>query len=241
MDEKIKEELELKLKKDLMDLIKNFNLNQRELILNAYNFAKEKHEGQKFSSTSYDYFLHPLYSAVLLAKWQRDFEEICAGLLHDVIEDCEVSIWEIKRLFGFRISFLVHSVSYDRNWNYKDKNNPPDREGHFEKIIRNSIVDTGVLFLHLADSFGKVGNLIEEKITPKNKEKFAKRLKYKLEYIYPFLISLGLTKSANKIWESSKDYFEQKPESKISKIISKEELMQLKENLNKEKGIDELK
>ena len=84
--------------------------DELELIKKAYEFAKEKHFGQK-RLTGEDYIIHPLNVAYILASINADSETICAGLLHDVIEDCNVPKEEIIALFGQDIADLVDGVT----------------------------------------------------------------------------------------------------------------------------------
>ena len=96
--------------KQILAFRKGKSKKENKLIEEAYNFAKKVHKGQK-SSEGYPYFIHPSNVSYLLAKWGQDYEIICAGLLHDVIEDCEISLETIRRIFGERIAFLIDGMS----------------------------------------------------------------------------------------------------------------------------------
>ena len=60
-----------------------------DMITRAYNFAQEKHEGQ-FRKSGEPYFVHVLNVGYILATLTAGPQTICAGLLHDTIEDCGV-------------------------------------------------------------------------------------------------------------------------------------------------------
>jgi len=91
--------------KEILKIRKDFPKKENKLIEKAYKFAERKHKGQKFDGSSYPYFIHPAYAGVLLARWGRNYEEICAGLLHDVVEDCNVKLPTIKRFLDLESHF----------------------------------------------------------------------------------------------------------------------------------------
>jgi len=100
--------------KTIDDIIKRLKMNKRKintgLILKAYRFAEEKHNGQKRISGE-DYIVHPLDVAYILADLQMDDATICAALLHDVVEDTEVTHEDIVKLFGTEIAEMVAGVT----------------------------------------------------------------------------------------------------------------------------------
>lgn len=76
----------------------------------AYDFAEKAHEGQLRKSGA-PYFDHPKATAYKLATFRMDDATIAAGLLHDVPEDTQTTIKDIKREFGSEIAFLVDGVT----------------------------------------------------------------------------------------------------------------------------------
>lgn len=77
------------------------------LIDYAYRYAKLAHAGQKRKYTGEPYINHPIAVANLVASVTDDCEMICAALLHDVVEDTDRTLVEIKAEFGVGISTLV--------------------------------------------------------------------------------------------------------------------------------------
>ena len=71
----------------------------RELIQEAYLLAKEKHAGV-FRRSGEPYIQHPIEVAYILAQLQAGPETIISGLLHDTVEDTDLTIAEIKKRFG---------------------------------------------------------------------------------------------------------------------------------------------
>ena len=81
-----------------------------KLIGNAYHFADRSHEGQTRKSGE-PYIAHPLEIALYLSDLRLDEETIAASLLHDVVEDCGVSLQELSGRFGPEIAKLVDGVT----------------------------------------------------------------------------------------------------------------------------------
>lgn len=81
-----------------------------ELIRRAYDYADKAHEGQTRESGE-SYIIHPLETARILAELEMDSSTIIAGLLHDVVEDCTVSLEQLEDEFGPEVAGLVDGVT----------------------------------------------------------------------------------------------------------------------------------
>ena len=81
-----------------------------KLIMKAYNFANEKHKDQKRISGE-QYIIHPINVAYILASIGLDDASICAALLHDVVEDTDVTNEDLTEIFGSEIAELVAGVT----------------------------------------------------------------------------------------------------------------------------------
>lgn len=80
------------------------------MIEKAYRLADEAHKGQKRKSGE-PYIIHPLCVAIILADLELDKESIAAGLMHDVLEDTDVTFDEMAKEFGKEVAFLVDGVT----------------------------------------------------------------------------------------------------------------------------------
>ncbi|MBQ0065053.1 MAG: HD domain-containing protein [Firmicutes bacterium] len=80
------------------------------LLANAFDFAVQKHAGQTRKSGE-PYILHPIAVTKILADLGFETNVLCAALLHDVVEDCDVSCEDLKNRFNEEISDLVDAVS----------------------------------------------------------------------------------------------------------------------------------
>ncbi len=119
-----------------------------DLITKAYNFAKTAHEGQ-FRDSGEPYFHHPFEVALILAELELDLDTVAAGLLHDVIEDTEVTPEELKESFGGQILALVDGVTKLEKLPFKNRF---EREAeNLRKMIFAMAKDIRVILIKLAD------------------------------------------------------------------------------------------
>ncbi len=81
-----------------------------KLIMKAYKLAEEKHRNQKRGSGE-PYIIHPLNVAYILAAIGLDDSTICAALLHDVVEDTDVTLKDLEEMFGDEIAEMVNGVT----------------------------------------------------------------------------------------------------------------------------------
>ena len=91
-----------------------------DLIQKAYDFIMVKHEGQKRKSGE-PYTIHLIWVAYILTTLQTGPTTIAAGLLHDVMEDCDVSHDEMVERFGEEITSLVEGVTKINKMPFKDE------------------------------------------------------------------------------------------------------------------------
>src|SRR5882762_560768 len=96
---------------ELVERVRRYNPNANEVMLNrAYVFAMKAHGSQTRASGD-PYFSHPLEVAAILTELKVDDATIAAALLHDVIEDTDVTRAEIDQKFGKEIGALVEGLT----------------------------------------------------------------------------------------------------------------------------------
>ena len=96
---------------DIIKRVKKSNpKSNKNLILKAYEFASKNHSEQNRLSGE-KYIIHPLEVAYILADLEMDDSTICAALLHDVVEDTEVTNGDIVQEFGEEIAEMVAGVT----------------------------------------------------------------------------------------------------------------------------------
>ena len=76
----------------------------------AFEFGRKAHEGQTRESGE-PYFTHPLHVACLLAEMRLDIDTLITALLHDTVEDCNVTLQDIRNIFGDSVAMLVDGVT----------------------------------------------------------------------------------------------------------------------------------
>lgn len=136
------EELEEKIKEYITDE------KQLQVIKKAYLFANEKHFGVK-RLTGEDYINHPLNVAYILTSMNADYSTLAAALLHDVIEDTDVTKEELEKLFGSEIALLVDGVTKINKINFETTNAAVI--ANQRKILVGLCEDVRVIFIKLAD------------------------------------------------------------------------------------------
>lgn len=122
--------------------VKNIEFESDRLAL-AYNFGKKSHEGQ-FRKSGEPYFTHCIeVSNILKNEWGiKDENYLIAALLHDTVEDCEVTTEHIKSQFGVDVAELVSGVTKLKS--------STDRET-LKKVLDKSYINPGVAVIKLAD------------------------------------------------------------------------------------------
>ena len=151
----------------LLEHIKTYNPDEVEIIRKAYEFANELHKGQKRQSGD-PYITHPLNVAYILSEMHADKDTICAGLLHDTIEDIDtVTKEEIAELFNKEIANLVDGVTKISKMNFSSK--AEQNLANTRKIITGLTDDVRIIIIKLADRLHNMRTL-EHKSEFKQKE-----------------------------------------------------------------------
>lgn len=133
---------------EFIKIIKSYNPEEVGIITKAYEFAKRCHDGQ-FRQSGEPYIVHPLAVATILANMHADCNTVCAGLLHDVIEDCAVTMEEIATEFNETVASLVDGVTNLTQVNFETKT---ERDyATKRKIILGITKDARIIIIKLAD------------------------------------------------------------------------------------------
>lgn len=117
----------------------------------ALKHATQAHSGQKRASGE-EYINHPVNVAFILAELQVDTETIAAALLHDVIEDTDISYENIQTEFGTSIANLVQGVTKIKKYHYsKSKTRQELQAENYRKLLISITQDFRVILIKLAD------------------------------------------------------------------------------------------
>lgn len=132
----------------LLDSIKKYNNSDLTIVNKAYEYANLMHRNQRRNSGE-PYIIHPLNVAYILSEMHADVDTICAGLLHDTLEDTESTKEELVNLFNNDIANLVDGVTKMGKMNFSSKT---EREmANTRKIITSIKDDIRIIIIKLAD------------------------------------------------------------------------------------------
>lgn len=118
------------------------------LIVRAYLFAADAHETQ-YRSSGEPYITHPVATACILADMQMDHQTIIAALLHDVVEDTDVTAKDIETHFGLTVMALVEGVTKLTKIRFESR--AMAQAENFRKMILAMVKDIRVILIKLAD------------------------------------------------------------------------------------------
>jgi GTP diphosphokinase / guanosine-3',5'-bis(diphosphate) 3'-diphosphatase len=118
------------------------------LIQRCFDFASERHAGQRRRSGE-PYVVHPVGVARIISDLRLDVPSVCAGLLHDCVEDTSATAEDIGRLFGQEIQFLVEGVTKlgQIPWTTREER----QAENFRKMLLAMARDIRVILIKLAD------------------------------------------------------------------------------------------
>ena len=135
----------------LLDSLKshqNYDQSVLDLVYDAYNFGKKAHHGQKRKSGE-PYFNHCVAVATILADWGMDQNMVIGGLLHDTIEDTEVTKDDISTRYGNDVLHLVESVTNLSGIKFNSRNHK--KAENFMKMFISFANDIRAIIIKLAD------------------------------------------------------------------------------------------
>ena len=203
---------------DLRDKIVTYIKDEQEVnaITKAYLYAFEKHFGQK-RLTGEDYINHPLHVAYILTGVYADSVTISAALLHDVLEDCDITKEELTENFGSEVTSLVEGVTKINKLNFTGENEA--MIANHRKILVGLSEDVRVIIIKLAD---RLHNMRTLWVIPEKSQK--EKAKETLDILIPIAHRLGMNQIKGELEDLSLRY--SKPDIYFSII----------EKLNQSKG-----
>ena len=156
------------------------------IIRKAWVFCMRQHAGQKRASGE-PYIIHPLEVGQVLAELKMDSTAVAAGLLHDAVEDTNITTDEIEKQFGEQVAHIVEGVTK------LDKIKFANREDHqaenIRKMLLAMVTDVRVVIIKLADRLHNMRTL--EHLKPEKQQKIARET---LDIFAPLAHRLGMGK-----------------------------------------------
>ncbi len=162
-----------------------FNEQEALKIRKAFDIAYDAHKDQKRRSGE-PYIIHPVAVAKILCDMGMDADSVCAALLHDVVEDTEISDEEIRRLFGKDIEHLVEGVTKLGQIPLSASKEEQQSE-NIRKMFLAMSEDIRVIIIKLAD---RLHNMRTLKFMPEEKRLY--KAKETLEIYAPIAHRLGI-------------------------------------------------
>ena len=154
--EKEKKELTKRYKKLLRNTYQKLSLSDKALIKQAFNVAVKAHAGQRRKSGE-PYIFHPIAVAQIVAdEIGLGAVSIAAALLHDVVEDTEVTLDDIERMFGETIARIVGGLTKISNLK---KDNASIQAENFRKLLLTLNDDIRVILIKIADRYHNMQTL----------------------------------------------------------------------------------
>ncbi|MGH6816070.1 MAG: RelA/SpoT family protein [Hyphomicrobiaceae bacterium] len=170
---------------ELVERVLAYNPNADEALLNrAYVYAMKAHSHQRRASGD-PYFSHPLEVAAILTELKLDDATIAAGLLHDTIEDTDVTRAEIDRLFGTEIGALVDGLTKIKKLDLISKK--AEQAENFRKLLIAISSDIRVLLVKLADRLHNMRTI--EPMKPESRRRISEET---LEIYAPMAGRMGM-------------------------------------------------
>ena len=157
------------------------------MIEKAYELAKKAH-GNQCRKSGEPYIVHPLWVTIILANLEMDKETIVAGMLHDVVEDTEVTDGEIEKEFGKEVALLVDGVTKLGQLSYSSDKLEVQAE-NLRKMFLAMAKDIRVIIIKLADRLHNMRTL--QFMTPAKQKEKAKET---MDIYAPIAQRLGISK-----------------------------------------------
>ena len=164
--------------------------DNKTIVKNALDFSIKMHEGQKRKS-GLPYVSHCIDVANILLDWNMDYTTIVSALLHDVVEDTDVSLKDIERQFGSDVAFLVDGVTKIDHIAFRSQEHK--QAENFIKLFISLAKDLRVIIIKFADRLHNMETI--EYLSSKKRKEIALETK---EIFVPLAHRLGM---ANLKWK----------------------------------------
>ena len=199
---------------DIIDRVRAYQpAADADMIKRAYEYSSKAHTGQKRKSGD-PYFIHPASVAGIITELRLDTASVCAGLLHDVVEDTLATTKDIEREFGNEIASLVDGVTKLGKINFTSKE---DRQAeNFRKMVVAMARDIRVLLIKLCDRVDNMRTL--EHMKPEAQELIARET---LEIYAPLANRLGIQAFKSELEDLSFRWLEPDSYTEVQNAVQK--------------------
>src|SRR5689334_5400558 len=183
------------------------------MVSKAYEFSMWAHREQKRKSGD-PYFIHPASVAGIITDLKLDTASVCAGLLHDVVEDTDATLDDIEREFGPEITTLVDGVTKLSKINFTSKE---DRQAeNFRKMVVAMSRDIRVLLVKLCDRLDNMRTL--DFMNPDSQERIARET---MDIYAPLANRLGIARFKAELEDLSFKYLDPQAYQDLNAKVTK--------------------
>lgn len=198
----------------LVHAIKEYNPHTDEaLIRRAYECASIAHQDQKRNSGE-PYIIHPLNVAMILSELKMDDPTICAGLLHDVLEDTGMTNEDMIQEFGEEITTLVDGVTKLKQLQSKSK--VENQVDNYRKMVMAMANDIRVIIVKLADRLHNLRTL-----DYKDREKQNEKARETIEIYVPIAHRLGISTIKSELEDRCLKYLDPAAYYEVTQLVNK--------------------
>lgn len=170
-----------------------------DFLKTCYGFAENAHKKQLRKSGE-PYFMHCVKTAEILAQLRLDMDTICAGLMHDVLEDTGITRIELEKQFGKNIAHLVEGVT--KIGRYKFSGGQRKRQAEtYRKLLLATAEDMRVILIKLADRLHNMETL--DYLSEEQQQRISKET---LEIYAPIAHRLGIWSMMSRLEDISFKY-----------------------------------
>jgi len=189
------------------------DLDSLNIIKQAYHLAEQQH-GDQFRKSGEPYIIHPLAVAHILASWQTGPKTIAAGLMHDVIEDTNITYDELATLFDEDVANLVDGVTKLTQIDYVSKESA-QAENHRKMLLAMSR-DIRVILIKLADRLHNIRTLEHLQL-----EKQTRIARETMDIYVPIAHRLGMYQVKAEFEDTCLRYLEPESFYKVVRLMKK--------------------
>ena len=132
-----------------------------ELVSEAIAFAVKAHDGMRRKNGQSPYILHPIEAAVIVGTMTDDQEIIASAVLHDVVEDTDITINEVEKNFGKRVKELVECETEDKRADMPPAESWRIRKEESLEVLKNAS-DIAVLMVWIGDKLANMRAIYRE-------------------------------------------------------------------------------
>jgi GTP diphosphokinase / guanosine-3',5'-bis(diphosphate) 3'-diphosphatase len=180
-------------------------------IVAAYQLAEEAHRGQKRASGE-SYVSHSVEVALILARFRLDTASIVAGLIHDVVEDTQYTLADIRERFGQEVASIVDGVT--KIGKVRFRSNTERQAENYRKLLLSMAEDARVILIKLAD---RLHNMRTLRHLPPEKQR---RVALETREIYaPLAHRLGMAQVKWELEDLCFEFLEPESHEELRKLV----------------------